>query len=387
MRFAVIAPLLILMLFGAGSSQAVELTDAQIDTLVNYVSENAQSPIEYVLSKFDDHDVVILGEPHYVKQHVEFVRNLIPALHKDGINRLATEYLRRVDQTLLDSLITAPVWDEQLAREITMRSFVYWGFQEYVYIYKAAWSVNQQRAESEPRFRIIAMGGAPDWSILKKPEDRRVDSLRRQVWHGETEGDWAKVVLEEVAAGEKVLAYCGAHHAFSRDLQPLVGRDGFSGRFEMDRFGRYVHEALGERAMTVMLHYAWAGAGGYSDHYVRPAGGMIDTVMALLGSEHYPAGFDVVGSPFVRHEIDDAVYRHGYEPFTLDEYCDGWIYFCPFAQVAFVTPIQRFYNESNIDYARRNSWNPHDRDNSIEEFTRDLQDVVDKARNDLSDLY
>lgn len=44
------------------------------------------------MSKFAKNDVVLIDEPHWVRQYLTLVSGLIPRLHKRGVNILAIEW-------------------------------------------------------------------------------------------------------------------------------------------------------------------------------------------------------------------------------------------------------------------------------------------------------
>ena len=96
---------------------------AQLDTVresVQYVQNNFISPENYIIEKFENHDVVILGEMHRIKHDPELIQKVIPLLYKNGIYTVAIEFALYEDQPLIDTLITAPEYDEALAREINV---------------------------------------------------------------------------------------------------------------------------------------------------------------------------------------------------------------------------------------------------------------------------
>ncbi len=339
-----------------------------IDRLKAYAEAHHVRPTDYVLSKFKDHDVVFLGEVHRVKHDVELVRDLIPHLYSHGICYLGTEFGRRVDQALIDSLIFSPEYDEALARRITLQQYVFWGFQEYVDIYRAAWQLNQSRPGNSPRFRILGLNNSPDWSQVKEGSDREKGDVMRKVWHGETEEDWARAILDSVVAkGEKILVYSGMHHAFTRYRQPIVV-DGEFIRFGDVRMGNYVFDAIGDRAFSVFMHGPWSSAEGYGSSLVKPADGVIDHVMAELDPSLLPIGFDTGGTPFGELKAETSFYTCGYDDFTLSLFCDGYIYQKPLSEYEGVTPIPDFINEGNIDYARAQCPNPDFRESDLEDF-------------------
>ncbi len=372
---------LIAVLAGCSGGPDQEPADpALVAGLRSYAEAHGMAPADYILSKFDEHDVVFLGEVHRVKHDVELVQTLIPLLYERGVLYLGTEFGRREDQALIDSLILGAEYDEALARRITLQQYVFWGYQEYVDIYRAAWEVNRSRPEGSPPFRILGLNNSPDWSHVADNSDRDKGYVMKKVWHGETEEDWARVILDSVVArGGKMLVYSGMHHAFTEYRQPVVANGEFV-RFGEMRMGNYVFEAIGKRAITVYLHGPWNSAAGYDRGVVRPADGVIDQVMAGLDPALLPIAFDTRGTPFGDLKGETSVYSHGYDDFRLSMFCDGYIYQRPFAEYEGVTPIVDFINEGNIDYARAQSPDPDYRDKSPAEFNKAIARHADLRR-------
>jgi hypothetical protein len=334
--------------------------------LAAWLDAGSETPESYVVGLFSAHDVVFLGEQHRVKQDVLFVQLLIEPLYDAGVRVLATEFGRREDQPLIDSVLGAPEWDEDLAREIVFRQFIFWGYREYVDVYRSAWMLNQGLPDGVPRFRILGINGSPDWSFVTSEADRDDPAIMREVWRGCGEEQWADVILDAVRSGEKVLVYSGIHHAFTEYRQPIVIGGEFRHFDSSLRCGNHVFAALGKRAVTVFLHAPWKGAGGYGSRMRHPADGVIDAVMLAEGPR--PVGFDLDEGPFGELRVQDAVYRHGYEDFKLADFCDGWIYAKPISEYVGVTPIPGWVNESNLERARAQSPNPRFREASVDQF-------------------
>jgi hypothetical protein len=338
--------------------------------LAAWLEVEGETPENYVVGLFSDHDVVFLGEQHRVKQDALLVQSLIEPLYKAGVRVLATEFGRREEQAEIDSLLGAPEWDEDLAREIAFRQSVFWGYREYVDIYRSAWTLNQGLPDGARQFRILGMNDSPDWSYVKSEADRNDGAIMRQVWGGTSEEDWANVILAAVDSGEQVLVYSGIHHAFTEYRQPIVINGEFR-RFDSSlRCGNHVFAVLGKRAVTVFLHAPWNGRGGYGSRMRHPADGVIDALMLAEGPR--PVGFDLADGPFGEIRAEDAVYRHGYEDFKLADFCDGWIYTQPISECVGVTPIPGWVNESNLEFARALSPNPGFRQASVEEFNEGI---------------
>jgi hypothetical protein len=369
MKTSIIAFLLWLICSLSAFSQELPKPDPTLSSeLTRYIKTHYQSPEDYVVSKFKDHDVVFLGENHYIKHDSKLVQALIPIVYKAGVFYLGFEFARRVDQPLIDSLLNGQTYDEQLARLITFQQFVHWAFQEYIDIYKSAWRLNHSLPAGSRKFRILGLNNSPDWSFVKSQEDRDKGEVMRKVWHGEDEGDWAKVILDIVIAkGEKALVYSGAHHAFSEYRQPIAFDHKFI-RFGDVRLGNHVFNKIGKRAITIFLHAPWVSADGYDKPYVYPADGYVDAVMEQLEPKYQRVGFDTRGTPFGKLPGQTSLYKYGYKEFNLETIYDGYIYQGPFPTYEGVTAIKDFVNEANLEHARAQSPNPEFRHASVEDF-------------------
>ncbi len=338
------------------------------------MESNYLTPEDYVIQKFKEHDVIFVGEFHRIRHDLEFIQKLIPLLHQNGIYHLSLEFARREDQPLIDSLLNGTMYDEGLGRRLTFLNLVFWGFQEYVDIYKAAWKLNRGLPKDARKFRILGLNDSPDWSYVKTEEDRDKGTVMRKVWKGGGEHLWAKVILDSVVAkGGKILVYSGIHHAFSEYKQPVVVNGKFI-RFDDTRMGNYVFKEIGKRAITICLHAPWPGTEGYGGPFVQPVDGLIDRLMLEIDPKFQRVGFNTKGTPFEKATGKTSVYQHGYENFTLAAFCDGYIFQQPLAAYQGVTPIRDFINEENWEYTRVQSPSPRFRNASIDE----LNEVIAK---------
>jgi len=359
-----------------------KVDDSLARELRGYLSANYATPEEYIVGKFRDHDVVFVGEWHRIKHDVELIQTLIPLLYRNGVYTLCMEMARREDQALVDRLLTSKSYDEALAREITFRGFYAWGYQEYVDIYRAAWHLNRSLPAGARPFRVLALGDSPDWSVLKRPEDRDNPEIMTKVWRGGGEDAWAKVILDEVVAkGEKTLVYSGIHHAFTEYQQPTVDEKAHRFiRFENQRMGNFVFRTIGKRAITIFLHSPWPPVQGYSGPFVYPVDGVIDAVLRTVDSARRRVGFDTHGTPFGSLPAATAVYGYGYDHLTLAQFCDGYVYQKAFSEYAGVTPIRDFINVGNLERAQQQSPNPDLRNATAEQLNRYIAADADIPR-------
>ena len=315
--------------------------------LLEYLKENYKTPEQYVIGKFKNHQLVFIGEYHRIKHDVEFIQRLIPRLYESGVYNLGIEFGIYRDQSRVDELINASVYDEQVAREIMFDWMIDWGYKEYMDIYRATWEVNHKLPKEAPRFRVVNLNAAANWSVLKTAEDRNDPALMKKVWpEGDSDSFMAGVIMKEfVEKGKKALIYSGMHHAFTRYKQPIVDRMGFV-RFGDVRMGNYVYEKLGEQVFTICLHGPWSDASW--EKQVYPAEGVID---ALLFNEPKlrPVGFDLIDTPFGELGGKGSVYEKGYQRFTLKLFADGYIYTKPLSRYTGVTTDENFITSSNFD--------------------------------------
>jgi len=365
----------LLVLLGCSKRMSESQSPPSIDPalqekLSSWLEVNGETPEDYVVGLFSNHDVVFLGEYHRIKHDVLFVQSLLEPLHEAGVHALATEFGRREDQPKIDSLLSGSEWDEKLAREIVFQQFVFWGYHEYVDIYKSALQLNRRLSDDVPPFRILGINDSPDWSLISSNADRNDGDIMREVWRGGGEQYWADVILDAVRSDERVLVHCGIHHAFTEYRQPIVIDGDFSHFDHSLRCGNHVFTELGKRTVTIFLHSPWTGSEGYGSRSQYPADGIIDAFMHSDSS--YPVGFDLTEGPFGEISIGDAVYRHGYKNPKLRDFCDGWIYTKPLSEYEGVTPIANWVNESNLEHARAQSPNPSFRQASIEEFNNGI---------------
>jgi hypothetical protein len=354
-----------------------EITPGLRDTLENYLVEHYMNPEDYVVNMFTDHDIVFTGEYHRIKHDLALIHNLIPRLYENGIFTLGIEFARREDQSLIDSLLKGITYDESLAQRILFNFMPTWGYQEYADIYKVVWQLNNTIPEGSRRFHVLGLNGSLDWSIVKTPDDMNNPSIMQQVWKDNGEDLWAKVIMDSVVAkGEKALIYSGIHHAFTEYKQPIYddSKMVFTG-YNTARMGNYIFNKIGKKAVTICLHFPWYSEKGYIESYVYPADGIIDAVMAKITSDYRQAGFDTKNTPFGKLTGETSVYKYGYNNFTLDIFCDGYIFQMPLSAYNGVTAIEDFINETNIEQARIQE--PYLRNASIEEFNRVIKEAAD----------
>lgn len=169
------------------------------DGMQDYLRQSGEPPAEYLLSKLNDHRIVVVGENHWQRNDAQLVAGLAFELRRLEV-ALAMEVFRASSQDDIDALIFAREWNQALANRI-MRAGA-WPYVQYRDILHQAWQAN--RIGGPPFMKVIALG---------PPEDWRKQGIRYDAFMAER--------VRTYATDEKhrVLVYCGMHHAFTHYLQ------------------------------------------------------------------------------------------------------------------------------------------------------------------------
>ena len=274
------------------------------DTLRDHIRASGQPPADYILAKTAAHRIVILGENHFQKRDPLLVASLIPQLRARRV-ALAMEMFNTPQQENIDKLLAAAEWDVAAANSILQASD--WPYLQYRDILEAAWCANRAGGDAPP-LRVLAIGPPPNWREIGIGYDRQ---MAEQVMQ------FAKT------AEDRVLVYCGMHHAFTRYLQVerLIG--GRPMEF-MDRFGNILWRRWGENVFLIALHKPeWCGPAGQATQVsCSPFGGSID---CAAGGK--PVAFDVLRTPVAELPFPRAsYYALGYPHLRFVDYTDGYVW-------------------------------------------------------------
>ncbi len=327
-----------------------------VTSLVSFAQASWKSPEDYVTGLFDRREVVFLGEFYKIRQQVQLVSALIPKLYAKGVRNLGIEYALSESQPDIDALLSAPSWDEAKARRITFTWVVTWGYQEYIDIYHAAWTLNHGLAAGAPRFRIIALNVRQDWTLVKTDADlQNSDTVHKVLANGIPDQHMAEVLKKEVLdKGEKALVFTSLQHAFTRyhskDYEKNMKDKGFA---EVRRFGNIIAERIGSRAVTVAFDSPWPDPSAKTG-LAYPAEGAINAMVTALPAGRQSGGWDTAGTPLGDLPIRSSSYLSGYQSLTLAQFCDGYIALGPITSFQVTTPIPDFVPADAADYAVAN---------------------------------
>jgi len=309
----------------------------------------AYDPYEYVLNEFNDHDIIFLGENHRIKHDLLFMYNLIPMLYENGIRNMGFEFALNKDSLLIKELITnKEYFDQEKANQIIFNLSPFWGFKEYIDLFRVAWEVNKNLPDGAEKFMIYGIMHDFDFSEMKSRSDEANEEVMVKVRKGveHPEQFMANCIINDfVKKNKKAIIYCGIHHAFTA----------YTGHGK--RVGVIVRDTIGDRTMTISLHYPWSGKKGFTDRSVYPVNGTIDAFIRKHKSKDFAFGVNVKETAF-GYLLDTTSYYIMEEYMILKSFCDGYIYLNAFSSAEGVTIQEGFINKDNYKYARTQLPNP-----------------------------
>jgi hypothetical protein len=360
---------------------------ATIQELAEYIEAEATSPEQYLAELFDSRQIVFVGDLTKLKQSAVSVAAVIPLLASRGVRILGIEYALYDDQDRIDALLTADRFDRDAAARILFDRMVVFGYEEYVDIFEAAWTVNRNDAMQDDPFRIIGLDVKHNWEYIQEQDDVDDPAILRNVLSaGVPDTFMADVIRREcLDTGRQGLMLVSAAHAYTRyrqyEFERNMAEKGFS---DTKRAGNYIYDMIGDQAVTVLVHAPWPDkrtAAGYN----YPVGGVVDALLDDLPEEERTFGFDVKGSPFGTFPIYNKVYSEGYEEeeLTFSEMTDGYLVYGLFSEYTAVTAIDGFITEDNLDEVVRNFPGPKDFP-SIEGDTITASELNDYIAGDLA---
>ena len=113
--------------------------------------------------------------------------------------------------------------------------------------------------------------------------------------------------------------------------------------------GNLVYDKIGDKAFNIYLHGHWVNAKGWNEQIVYPTDGVI---AALMKTQDFPVGFDVINSPFGDLKGDSSFFKYGYDDFRLSNFCDGYVFLAPLSELESVHWIENFVNETNFNIVK-----------------------------------
>lgn len=301
-----------------GAAQAAE------DSAVTFM-RSSSTPVDYLVSRFKSHRVVLIGEPHWVKHDVQLLSALVPRLLDANVTTFAAEWIPAREQQRVDAIVASDSWNESEAVAVLRAGA--WPYREYLEVLHDAWRANKSRRPDQSKLRVIGLSPDVNWREQLLPLGKTYDSfMAEQV---------ARVL--DASPANRALVALGFHHAFTRYVQPDLPSGNRATRFN-DRMGNILWRGYGEDVFMVAMHHPWYCRSGKTWGRCLPLDGAVDCAAVAAGNGS--VGFDVAGSPFAAMRINSDVWYAAGSPFLrFDAFADGYIW---------TQPIERYESVSLI---------------------------------------
>jgi hypothetical protein len=141
-----------------GPLEIARIDDAHAAECAAWLEEHGRPPAQFLLEECRRYPVVIVGEQHWERESLAFLCALLPELHRSGARCLAMEWLLAEDDERIERLVTARVYDPELALEIARHhSWRAWGWKGYADVLESAWRVNASLGAGEAKLRVVGL--------------------------------------------------------------------------------------------------------------------------------------------------------------------------------------------------------------------------------------
>ena len=311
--------------------EAASLDKDRQGPYIEWLRTNAVGPVEYVVAKAQQHQVLVFGESHGTKDYLDWLNNLIPHLYKRaGVTAVAMEVCLAEDNLELERLVTSKTFDRELAMKLARnvaREGWPWGSKEYWDVFETVWRVNQSVPLDGKKMRVIGLESSFDQQSLAmlyqdslhkylpwRENMRRFRVLPSILMREARDLQMAGRIEREIfRKGERAIVWVGQAHAHAC---PGFSPDGN----RASRMGALLREKHGDDIFSLWLHSS-----------ATPVWAVIEAMMKESGLG--ASGFDTSASPlgFLR---DSAAPDYQFEPrLALTDMADGYVYLKPSRQL------------------------------------------------------
>jgi len=313
-----------------------DIPETDYPYLAKWLDENAKPAEDYFVDLFKRHQVVIFGESHNIKEHKDFIIELIPRLyHEAGVRCIGWEFSRHTDNEKLKRLVISPEYDREAAIEFARDQCGHeWSSKEHWGIIEAVWRLNNGLEPGQEKMRMIGLDADVDFVkflIVSKtmppdsPEFQEEAAKVRQRDRVMAE----QVEKEIIEKGEKGLVFVGrcpdfTHYAFPSNVDLRSGI-----------MGHLLHKKYGDRVFQVWPHAAMLR--------------VMEDVMERTG--HRAIGFDLYNSPFA--EVLSPAYFTDAPEVPFSKIARGFIYLGPWDDLHRNTAILGFVTDEMFNKYKR----------------------------------
>ncbi len=325
----------------ASPAQAIVMTDSgtmDVGPYVEFLQARSVPAIEYIVSKFAHHDVVILGEMHEVKENLELVSALIRPLYEVGVRTLCMETIRHAHTARANRLVTAPAYDEEGATGLFRHNgSVLWGFREYRDVLRSVWELNNTLPSRAPKFRVVGLENG--WDRYWAECGRGKLQARSQGLLAARDADMAAALEREVLKRDrKALVLVGYAHSFTRCTTP-----------SRSPMGYLLAQRYGDRVFQICLHQRHIPVAPAEGHRQALLPAFIEAAAQSSGLSNI--GWDIAATPFANLRDPSSAYFTFEPDLVFSDLAEGYVFLAPLAELNPVSWIPGFINQENFSKA------------------------------------
>ncbi|HBW23714.1 MAG: hypothetical protein A2X28_08690 [Elusimicrobia bacterium GWA2_56_46] len=293
----------------------------------DFLAAKSSAPVDYIISKFRDYQVVSIGEIHENANSLDFLQAILKDRQFiEEVGVLVWEFGSIQDQNIVDRALNAEQWNDKELISAYKRHTHPWGwpFKNYIDVYHTAWKTNHS---GQGKITIINADVPIDWGAIKSREDyEKAMSKRDEHMAG---------VIEDriIKKGLKALFYAGEGHANKLNANK-----------KRNTALNLLLTKYPNKIFSITLHKE-AGYDESAAQYLRVCDGLFDYAFNLNGSAK-PTAFDLNDSPFGR--IDGKCAQFIPAGYKLQEMYDGYVYLGPLENYRHVDFIKGFYDKAYL---------------------------------------
>lgn len=152
-----------------GIASTKKVSSTQQISVQNKDNLSFQDPIEYVLEKLEQFDLVMIGEHHYTRELPTFIQDVIKRCYeKDAIDFLFLEFGQFEDQGKIEAFLKSNEYNPQFVIDTLRNCYDFgWGYKEYFDIFKLIYDKNKNRREKE-KIQIVLVDGPPSTISMQR---------------------------------------------------------------------------------------------------------------------------------------------------------------------------------------------------------------------------
>lgn len=290
-----------------------------------WLKNNASDPYDYVVGLYDNHQVIIFGEAHNVRQHKGFVARLLPRLyHEAGVRCLAWEFSNSEDNDRLQALVTARDFDHASLLAFARDQIPDWNSKDHWDLVKSVWRLNASLRRDQEPMRMCGLHPRNLVQLAIDFEQARENPSEREK------------LVPKICASERFMADQVRTNIIEAGLKGLVlvGRCHDMTLYEFPPDVNYGRPIMGR-----LLYREY----GDAVFQVWPYSGLFPVIeSAMQCAERLEAGFTVKDSPFRNITSEAFLDAPGVE---LHRLAQGVVYLGPMSALEPNATIRGFVTE------------------------------------------